>query len=87
MIDYPRLNAAAAAVLRSGYLSQASRASGAAPFAVDLSSERVHRAKWLLDGVRQGQSLSALLGYRFERILRDAPDTAPDATGRRRGGW
>ena len=30
------------------------RASGAAPFAVDLSSERVHRAKWLLDGVRQG---------------------------------
>ena len=64
-------HAAAAAVLRSGYLSQASRASGAAPFAVDLSSERVHRAKWLLDGVRQGQSLSALLGYRFERLLHE----------------
>ncbi|MCS6319647.1 MAG: hypothetical protein H8K05_18125, partial [Nitrospira sp.] len=65
-------HAAAAAVLRSGYLSQEShRASGASPFAVDLSSERVHRAKWLLDGVRQGQSLTALLGYRFERHLHD----------------
>ena len=65
-------HAAAAAVLRSGYLSQEpNRASGTSPFAVDLSSERVHRAKWLLDGVRQGQSLSALLGYRFERLLHD----------------
>ncbi len=65
-------HAAAAAVLRSGYLSQASnRAPGATPFAVDLSSERVHRAKWLLDGVRQGQSLSSLLGYRFERHLHE----------------
>ncbi len=65
-------HAAAAAVLRSGYLSQeANRASGASPFAVDLSSERVHRAKWLLDGVRQGQSLTALLGYRFERRLHE----------------
>ncbi len=65
-------HAAAAAVLRSGYLSQESnRASGTSPFAVDLSSERVHRAKWLLDGVRQGQSLTALLGYRFERLLHE----------------
>jgi hypothetical protein len=65
-------HAAAAAVLRSGYLSQeSSRPSGTSPFAVDLSSERVHRAKWLLDGVRQGQSLSALLGYRFERRLHE----------------
>ncbi|HNO33741.1 MAG TPA: hypothetical protein PKK30_05500 [Nitrospira sp.] len=65
-------HAAAAAVLRSGYLSEeANRAAGASPFAVDLSSERVHRAKWLLDGVRHGQSLTALLGYRFERHLHE----------------
>lgn len=65
-------HAATAAVLRSGYLSQeAIRATGTSPFAVDLSSERVHRAKWLLDGVRQGQSLTALLGYRFERLLHE----------------
>src|SRR5262245_66535267 len=34
-----------------------------------LSSERVHRAKWVLDGVRGGKSLGALLGYRFGRGL------------------
>lgn len=65
-------HAAAAAVLRSGYVSQdQALAPGARPFAVDLSSERVHRAKWLLDGVRQGQSLRTLLGYRFERSLHE----------------
>jgi hypothetical protein len=65
-------HAATAAVLRSGYLSDRTDAEGGeSPLAVDLSSERVHRAKWLLDGVRQGQSLGALLGYRFERGLHD----------------
>ena len=29
-------------------------------------------ATWLLDGVRQGQPLGALLGYRFERRLQEA---------------
>lgn len=61
-------HAATAAVLRSGYVSHQEDAQGD-PLAVDLSSERVHRAQWLLDGVRQGQSLGALLGYRFEREL------------------
>jgi hypothetical protein len=40
--------------------------------AIDLSSERVRLATWLLDGVRQGQPLGALLGYRFERRLQEA---------------
>jgi hypothetical protein len=62
--------ASAAAVLRSGYLAYADD-SATAPFAVDLSSDRVRLAQWLLDGVRQGQPLSALLGYRFERALRE----------------
>ncbi|HEX6731781.1 MAG TPA: hypothetical protein VF074_17275, partial [Pyrinomonadaceae bacterium] len=39
--------------------------------AIDLSSERVRLATWLLDGVRQGQPLGALLGYRFERRLQE----------------
>jgi hypothetical protein len=65
-------HAATAAVLRSGYLAhQQEGESGESPFAVDLSSDRVHRAKWMLDGVRQGQSLAALLGYRFERGLHE----------------
>ncbi len=40
-----------------------------APFAIDLSSRRARVATWILDGVRQGQSVAALLGYRFERAL------------------
>ncbi len=63
-------HAATAAVLRSGYLSHKDQGDGE-PLAVDLSSERVHRAQWILDGVRQGQSVGALLGYRFERGLHD----------------
>ena len=41
------------------------------PLAIDLSSRRVRLARWLLDGVRQGQPLGALLGYRFERRLHE----------------
>jgi hypothetical protein len=63
-------HAAAAAVLRNAYLTR----SGAArtSYAVDLSSSRVRLARWLLGGVREGQPLTALLGYRFERALHDA---------------
>ena len=63
-------HATTAALLRSGYLSR--RAAGDQnALAVNLSSERVRLALWLLDGVRQGQPLSALLGYRFERGLHE----------------
>ena len=63
--------AATVAVLRSGHLTHAD---GEAKdlLAIDLSSERVRLAEWLLDGVRQGQPLGALLGYRFERRLHEA---------------
>ncbi len=59
-----------AALLRNGHLGKANlQAAGA--FAVDLSSRRVRLAEQLLDGVRQGQPLGALLGYRFERELHE----------------
>ena len=61
-------HAATAAVLRSAH---AAHGDGEA-FAVSLESSRVRRAKRVLDGVRQGQSLSALLGYELERALQDA---------------
>lgn len=64
--------AATAAVLRSGHLAHSGNQSADDPFAIDLSSERVRLANWLLDGVRQGQPLGALLGYRFERRLHQA---------------
>lgn len=62
-------HATTAALLRSGYISHDEH--DRETFAVNLSSQRVRTALWLLDGVRQGQSLGALLGYRFERGLHE----------------
>jgi hypothetical protein len=70
-VHTPSMNhATAAAILRNGYLTHASPAERE-KLTVNLSSERVRRAKYLLDGVRNGQSLEALLGYLFERGLHD----------------
>jgi hypothetical protein len=59
-------------ILRSGHLAHAGGQNPDDLLAIDLSSERVRLASWLLDGVRQGQPLGALLGYRFERRLQEA---------------
>jgi hypothetical protein len=61
--------AAAAAVLRNGFLSR--RTVNAQRYGVDLSSARVRRARFILDAVRQGQSFGAVLGYQFERGLHE----------------
>src|SRR5216683_2053284 len=68
-IHAPSLSqAAAAAVLRNGYLTHRDTSKGQM-LAVDLSSRRVRTALWYLDAVRQGQPLGAVLGYEFERRL------------------
>ena len=59
------------AILRSGHLAHAGAVAENDLLAIDLSSERVRLASWLLDGVRAGQPLGALLGYRFERRLQE----------------
>ena len=66
--------ASTAAILRSAHLTHSAAAKNPQNdlLAIDLSSERVRLATWLLDGVRQGQPLGALLGYRFERRLQEA---------------
>lgn len=64
-------HATTAALLRNAQLGSSGVAGGEGPFAIDLSSRRVREASWLLDGVRQGQPLAALLGYRLERRLHD----------------
>jgi hypothetical protein len=70
-IHAPSLNqAVAAAVLRNGYISTATPATRDT-LAVNLTSERIRIAMWLLEGVRAGQGLSDLLGYQFERGLHD----------------
>jgi len=60
--------AAAAAVLRNGFLTHQATSDGRL-LAIDLSSDRVRNALYLLDGVRAGQPLGALLGYQFELAL------------------
>ncbi len=59
--------AAAAALLRAGYVAHGR---GEA-FAVDLSSARVRAALGVIDAVRAGHPLAAVLGYRFERRLHE----------------
>jgi hypothetical protein len=60
-------HATTAAVLRAGCLAH----SDPSAFAVNLSSARVRKALRTLEGIKQGQSLDYLLGYRFERALHD----------------
>ncbi len=70
-IHAPSLNhAVAAAVLRNGYISNASPLNRKT-MAVNLTSERVRTALALIEGIRAGQGLADLLGYQFERGLHD----------------
>ncbi|WP_433684662.1 hypothetical protein [Nocardia sp. CA-119907] len=64
-------HAATAAVLRGARLTHDPGDTGDAALDIDLSSTRVRAALGVLDGVRAGQPLGALLGYRLERWLHD----------------
>lgn len=68
--------ATTAAILRSGTLAHPSDPGA---FAVDLSSRRMRVAMAILDGVRRGQHIGALFGYRLERRLHDAREAAEPA--------
>jgi len=68
-IHAPSLHhAATAAVLRAGFDSHPNPDA----LAVNLESARIRTAEWLAAGVRNGQPLGALLGYRLERNLHEA---------------
>src|SRR6185369_5476896 len=55
---------------RAGYLANASpQVPGA--LAVNLSSQRVRMALGLIEGIRNGQPLGTLLGYRLQRGLHE----------------
>lgn len=62
--------AAAAAVMRNAYLTHKEEGDAEA-FRINLSSRRIRQAKFILQGVREGQELGELLGYLFERALHD----------------
>ncbi|MDF0645213.1 MAG: hypothetical protein P0111_14375 [Nitrospira sp.] len=70
-VHAPSLNhAVTAAVLRNGYRATATP-SHPDLLSINLSSERVRRSLGLIDGIRNGQKLGALLGYHLERRLHD----------------
>lgn len=74
LMQAPSLNhAVTAAILRNAYMSAEDTAEQEAR-GINLSSKRVRNALALADGMRMGQSLNALLGYRFERGLHDRDD-------------
>jgi hypothetical protein len=58
-------HAAAAAVLRNGFLTSNPA------YAVNLTSARVRAARCVLDAVREGQALGAVFGYQVERQLHE----------------
>ena len=64
-------HAATAGVLRSGRLTHRRGDPDNEALDIDLSSARTRDALSLLDGMRRGQSLGALLGYRLERRLHE----------------
>lgn len=71
-IHAPSINQAiAAAVLRSGYQANSQEEDLENTMAVNLSSARVRMALGLLDGVRSGLEVGAVLGFQFERGLHE----------------
>lgn len=66
-------HAVTAAILRNGYLANATPANPET-LSIDLSSDRVRLALATIDGIRNGQPLGALLGYQLERSLHDSGD-------------
>lgn len=75
----PSLNhAVTAAVLRNGHLSNEDPEEKE-ELKIKLTSERVRQALQIIEGIQGGQTLAALLGYRFERGLHDRTDAEVDA--------
>lgn len=71
-IHAPTLDhAVAACILHAGYLGSKDIVSRKNSLAVNLSSRRIRKAIFLLEGVKNGQELGHLLGYQFERGLHE----------------
>jgi DNA uptake protein ComE-like DNA-binding protein len=64
-------HAKAAAVLHNAYQTYTDEDNPNA-FRINLSSDRVRRGMRIIEGVRQGQPLGALLGFQFERGLHES---------------
>jgi hypothetical protein len=68
-------HATAAAILRSGRMAEKSDPT---KYAIELPSDRARRARLLVDGIRNGQTLGELLGFQLESGLRTSGVTQPE---------
>ncbi|MEZ4684675.1 MAG: hypothetical protein R3B47_00955 [Bacteroidia bacterium] len=66
-------HATTAAILRAAYHAH-NPDEATDEFAINLSSARVRKALFYIEGIRNGNDLPALLGYQFERMLHDHPE-------------
>jgi hypothetical protein len=62
-------HAITAAVLRNAYLTHLGQTDS--PYTVDLSSAQVRMGRFILDSVRNGQPVGAVLGYLLERAFHE----------------
>ncbi len=62
-------HAVAEGMLASAHTSRIGATAGDQPFAIDLSSRRGTELRRVLEGIRRGQQVGALLGYQVERAL------------------
>ena len=62
-------HAVTAGLLASAHRSNIGARAGRQPFAIDLTSRRGPELRRVLEGIRAGQSIGALLGYQIERGL------------------
>lgn len=77
-IHAPSINQAmTASILRNAYISNAA-VDNPTTYKINLSSERVRMALSIIEGMKHGQSLGALLGYQLERGLHDRTDVELD---------
>jgi uncharacterized Zn ribbon protein len=60
----------ASTVFKNSFLAHEQEAESN-PFTINLTSDRVQKSRFLLEGIRQGQQLEALLGYQLERHLHE----------------
>lgn len=75
-IHAPSINqAVTASILRNAYIPEASPQDPEV-YKVNLTSERVRMALAIIEGIQQGQSLGALLGYQLERGMHDRYEEA-----------
>lgn len=65
--------AVASAIFKNSYMSY-KEIETTNPFTLNLISDRLQKSQVLLDGIRQGQELEALLGYQLERYLHEHPN-------------